>query len=134
MASAHQSSANKEASSQVHVLESRVHDLAREREDLARKLSSLSDQLRRKTMGFQNLEMALAGIQEEKKNEGKIAEHAYNEMWEYFFPFCFVIANFEISNNKANENHKKFPTLTNIVILFYMKLHWLTTYTFLHSL
>jgi len=29
---------------------------------------------------FQNLEMALAGLQEEKKNEMKMAEHTYNEM------------------------------------------------------
>ena len=62
------------------MLESRVHELTQERDAMAKKLASLSEQLRRKTMGFQNLEMALAGIQEEKKNEVKIAEHAYSEM------------------------------------------------------
>ncbi len=61
-------------------LESKVSELAHERDALSKKCSSLSDQLRKKLNAFQNLEMALAGLQEEKKNEMKMAEHTYNEM------------------------------------------------------
>ena len=80
VASAHQTSANKEASTQVHILETKVTELSHERDVLSKKCSSLSDQLRKRLNAFQNLEMALAGLQEEKKNEMKLAEQTYNEM------------------------------------------------------
>ena len=83
MASAHQTTANKEASNQAHFLEKKVSELTQERDSLSKKCSSLSDQLRKKLNAFQNLEMALAGLQEEKKNEMKLAEQTYNEMWVY---------------------------------------------------
>lgn len=55
-------------------------ELTHERDALSKKFSSVSDQLKKKNTAFQNLEMALAGLQEEKKNEIKLSERNYTEM------------------------------------------------------
>jgi len=49
VASAQQSSANKEASTHVHVLEAKVHELSQEREKMVKKFQTLKIDLNKKS-------------------------------------------------------------------------------------
>ena len=63
VASAQQSSATKESSAHLHMLEAKVVDLTLERDKIAKKFQGLNFELNKKSRALQNLEMALAGLQ-----------------------------------------------------------------------